>query len=509
MKKVILALCVTVGGLITQSFAQEVRLEGVAAKNFAGLKKGDESSYYTYYFKEKPDNPDSASLVINVYDQMLQMSGSTTLQLSRSAQVAGSAFNGHHLFFIFVDPVQKTRTMMLIDRMGPILKRKDETEIKADLLAVENFPVVHTVQMNDFLVIRPEKGKKQGYALEIFDMELEKRTSKSFLSDDALSVEDIGFDMERIYLLQKEKQHDGEVYSIRCVDVSSMNTLFTTELRMGPDFGTPGFINVTPMGITTAGTFHREDHSKQAGLFFAKLDLMGTVEKINYFPWEMLKNQMKSELLEDLAAGKKRILIEDVLVKPDNTGYTVIGELYNKSGGDGNTVFTITDYVLFHFAQPDGFVRLDKLEKTPKELSLTGAKASADAGELANWLYKRNFFTYRGKIDMPGKPLIVYQNDENSLSKGYYLSSDSINKEGITRVDIDREVAVEESRKHKNDKQIAAVNKYNLASTEKDIENFTNEQSYKFISPATNGRLIFYNYQYPNLVFGFFPVNVR
>jgi hypothetical protein len=178
--------------------------------------------------------------------------------------------------------------------------------------------------------------------------------------------------------------------------------------------------------------------------------------------WDSMKDQIQGEFSSALLGGKTKIMVEDVIQKKDG-GYMVICEQFKKANNSSMTGsgagamlgsspsssattgpevgFTVLDFVFFNFDATGNLLGIDVVAKDNKEAKVAGKIASGKGLEIANYMKKEGFFCYKEVIEVNGKQVIVYRNDEGFKSKLYFLEVGAKSTEGIPSIDMDRWVS--------------------------------------------------------------------
>jgi hypothetical protein len=174
-----------------------------------------------------------------------------------------------------------------------------------------------------------------------------------------------------------------------------------------------------------------------------------------------MKDQIQGEFSSALLGGKTKIMVEDVIQKKDG-GYMVICEQFKKAnnssltgsgagamlGGGGSSSssgpevgFTVLDFVFFQFDATGSLKGIDVVGKQNKEAKVSGKIASGKGLEIANFMLGKGFFCYKEIIEVNGKQVIVYRNDEGFKSKLYFLEVGAKSTDNIPSIDMDRWVS--------------------------------------------------------------------
>lgn len=517
--------------------AQEVTLEGLSARSFTGVKTINGEFYYTFYFGEKTENKGMANFVLAIYDQDLKPVKTTDIEISKNSQLAASAFNGKYFLFIFADLNKNKRTMVSLDKGGNIIKQNVEEDVRAALLVPENYPDIHGVNDEEFIVVRPEKDKKFGYEIERMDKEFNSKWKKSFFPEKGIwSVEDSRLTNNALYLLRKEKPNalmgDKYTYYVQGINTDNGDQLYSTALTNDDDGGFPNFIRVANDGTVATGGMYfnngKYDEKNSDGLFFALIAKDGSVSKFSKTSWKKVKDQIRGDFSSDLVGGKTKVLVEDIILKKDGN-YMIIAETWRKSNDADNTGsgtlrklggfgggssssssdskdkgFTVMDFALFNFDASGELTTIDKIEKTSKEAVIKGSLASESGLAMAQALHKRKFFCYRNTIEVDGIQYIMYKNDDGFKSKAYFLPVGATSSAGIGSIDIDKWVS-EGLNKVGQVTKWTGGNKYTIGNEDNTFGD-TNPELYKNIISAKPGYVLLYQFQNGKMTIWLQPV---
>ena len=522
MKSIILSFILLLStGLLA---AQEVTIEGLSARGFSGVKSINGEFYYTFYFGEKTDNKGMANFILALYDQNLKSVKNAEIEISKNSELAASAFNGQYFLFIFADLSKKKRTMVTLDKNGIIIKQNVEEDVRAALLTPDNYPEIHGISENEFVIVRPEKEKKFGYEIQRVDKNLNSKWTQSFFPEKGVwSVEDSKLSGDKLILLRKEKANallgDKHTYSVQSVNLETGEAVYSTALVNEDDGAYPDFIRVDDKGVVATGGMYfkdgKYDDKNSDGLFFALISPDGTISKFSKSSWKKVKDQIKGDFSSDLVGGRTKVLVEDIIQKKDGN-YMVIGETWRKSNSSDNTGsgslrklggigggsssssdskdkgFTLMDFAFFNFDAKGDLSSIDKVEKVTKEAVIKGSLAEEHGLAMAQNLYKRKFFCYRNTIEANNKQYIMFKNDDGFKCKAYFLPVGASSVTGIGSIDMDKWVSEGLNKLGKFSK-MAGGNKYTFGSSDNMFET-SNPELYKNIIPAKPGFVLLYQF---------------
>lgn len=503
---------------------EKVVIEGLSARGFSGVQSIGGKYYYTFYFGEKSQDKNMANFTLALYDADLKPLKTTSLEISKNSELAAASFSGKYFLFVFADVTKKTRTMFVLDREGNTVKTKIEEDVRRSLLVRENFPDVHIINEEEFLLVRAERDKKFGYEAERLDKDLNSKWVKSFFPDKGIwTVEDSHFMNGKLYLLRKEKPStltgDKYTYAVQALNAENGEIVYTTELKDEEDGGFPSFIRVAANGnVATGGMYFKNgkyDEKNSDGLFFTVVGADGSIVKTSKTPWKKVQDLVKGDFSSALVGGKTKVLVQDIVMKSDGS-YVIITETFRKSNNANNTGggtlrtlagasssssattgdesgFTVMDFALFRYDAAGELTGVDRIEKTNREAVIRGERSNDKGLELAQWLHtKKKFFTYRGVITHNGKQYIMYKNDDGMKSKAYFLPLDATSANGIGEIDMDKWVS-EGVNKLGRFSKVVGGNKYTFESTE-EFGAPSSPELYKNIIPAKPGYVLLYQF---------------
>ena len=450
--------------------AQEITLDMPNARGFSGVKSISEQIVFTTYFGEKTENKGMANFVLKLYDKELNEIKTTEIEVSKYSELASSAFTGKYFLFIFVDALKKTRTSVVLDSQGNEVKTSVEEDVRRALLVEENFPVIHVIGDEEFVLFRPMKEKKFGFEIERLNKDLETVWKESFIPETGVwTAVDSRVMNGNVYFLQEEnpsRSSDNYKFTIHCLSATDGTPVFeAVSLDNEGDGGAPAFIRVSEDGTVATGgmyfTKSKYDDKNSDGLFFARVSKIGQVISFTKNSWDSLKDQISGEFSSALLGGKTKMMVEDVIRKTDGS-FMVVCEQFKKannanmtgkgagavlgtsssSSATGPEVgFTVLDFVFFNFSAAGQLSSIDVVGKENKEARITGKVASEKGLAIANYMFGRGFFSYKEVIMHEGKQIIVYRNDDGFKSKLYFLEVGAKTTEGIPSVDMDRWVS--------------------------------------------------------------------
>ena len=469
MKKHLLTITLLLISIINVTNAQEITIESPGARGFSGVKSINGEIVFTTWFGEKTETKGMANFVLKLYDKDLKEIKSTEVEVTKFSELASSAFTGKYFLFIFVDALKKNRTMITLDASGNIIQKKSEEDVRRALLTAENFPIIHVLNQDEFILLRPMKEKKFGFEIERLDKDLNSKWVKSHIPEDGiLKVQDLKVTNNKLYILREQnpsRTSDNYVYSVQSFDVATGDQLYSADLKDGTDGGAPSFIRVAENGeVATGGMYFKGseyDDKNSDGVFFAIISPEGTITQFTKKTWDSMKDQISGEFSSALLGGKTKIMVEDVIKKKDGT-FMVITEQFKKAnnsnltgsgagamlGGGGSSTatgpeigFTVLDFVFFNFDATGKLTGIDVVGKINKEAKVSGKIASEKGLAIAQYMRERGFFCYKETIEHNGKQIIVFRNDDGIKSKAYFLPVGTKSTEGIGSVDMDRWVS--------------------------------------------------------------------
>lgn len=466
IKRTLLCLLIATQSILS---AQEVTIEAPNARGFSGVQNINGEIIFTTWFGEKTETKGMANFVLKLYDKDLKEIKTTEVEVTKFSEMASSSFTGKYFLFIFVDALKKTRTMVTLDAEGNVIQKKTEEDVRRALLTAENFPIIHVLNSEEFILLRPMKEKKFGFDIERLDKDLNSKWTKSHIPEDGIwKVQDSKVANNKLYLLREQnpsRSSDNYVFSVQCYDVESGDQNYSTDLENAGDGGAPAFIRVNSKDqVATGGMYFKGskyDDKNSDGLFFSLIGADGSISKFTKKSWDSLKDQISGEFSSALLGGKTKMMVEDVVQKLDGS-YMIISEQFKKAnnanmtgsgaaamlgGGSGSTAagpevgFTVLDFVFFNFDLNGDFTGVQVVEKTSKEARVSGRVASEKGLAIAQYMYSRGFFCYREVIEHDGKQVIVYRNDDGLKSKAYFLPIGEKSTASIASIDMDRWVS--------------------------------------------------------------------
>jgi hypothetical protein len=449
--------------------SQEITLEMPNSRGFSGVQSISNEIVFTTYFGEKTETKGMANFVLKLYDKDLNEIKTTDVEVTKFSELAASAFTGKYFLFIFVDAMKKNRTMVVLDNKGELVKTKMEEDVRRALLVEENFPIIHVLNDEEFILVRPMKEKKFGFEVERLNKNLESTWTQSFIPESGVySAVDSKLKGDKFYILREEnpsRSSDNYNFSVQCLSIEDGSNVYSIDLKEGDDGGAPAFIRVSDNGeVVTGGMYFKKskyDDKNSDGLFLARISPQGKMNAFTKKSWDSMKDQIQGEFSSALLGGKTKIMVEDVIQKKDG-GYMVICEQFKKAnnssltgsgagamlGGGGSSSssgpevgFTVLDFVFFQFDATGSLKGIDVVGKQNKEAKVSGKIASGKGLEIANFMLGKGFFCYKEIIEVNGKQVIVYRNDEGFKSKLYFLEVGAKSTDNIPSIDMDRWVS--------------------------------------------------------------------
>jgi hypothetical protein len=450
--------------IVVKAIAQETTLPIPTPRGFTGVRSIGNDIVYLSWFGEKSETKGMANFVLRLYNKNLEEIKTTEVEVSKFSELASSAFTGKYFMFIFVDGMKKTRTMVTLDAEGNVIQKQVEENVARFLSTPDNYPVIHPIDEDEFALVRPVKDKKFGFILERIDKDLVSKWTQNQIPEDAFwTVADSKVDGGKLYLLKEENPNRASDYfqfSVQAYGLEDGEQVFSTDLNSNEDGGAPAFIRVTPRGeVATGGMYFKKNKyndKNSEGIFMAVVGKDGELKTFSKRTWDSLKDKIQGEFSSALLGGKTKIMVEDV-VRKNEGGYVVITEQFKKannanftgsgaaailgsvgSSSNGPEIgFTVLDFVLFHYDDSGELTNIQVVSKQNKEARISGKVASDKGLAVANYMYGQGFFCYREVIQMNGKQIIAYRNDDGLKSKMYFLPLGSVSTEGIPEIDMD------------------------------------------------------------------------
>lgn len=512
--------------------AQEITIESPNSRGFSGVKSINGEIVFTTWFGEKTETKGMANFVLKLYDKDLKEIKTTDIEVTKFSEMASSAFTGKYFMFIFVDALKKTRTTVTLDATGELVQKKVEEDVRRALLTEENFPIIHVLNEEEFILLRPMKEKKFGFEIERLDKDLNSKWTKSHIPESGIwKAQDSKVSNGKLYLLREEnptRYSDNYVYSVQCFNVEDGEEVYSTDLVNEDDGGAPAFIRVTASGAVITGGMYfkgsKYDDKNSDGLFFTLISGEGEIKQFTKKTWKSMKDQIAGEFSSALLGGKTKIMVEDVIKKNDGT-YMVICEQFKKannanltgsgagallgSGGGssaaGEIGFTVLDFVFFNFDATGNLSSIDVVEKQNKEARVSGKIASEKGLAIAQYMYGRGFFCYKELIEKDGKQIIVYRNDDGFKSKAYFLPLGEKSTENIPNIDMDRWVSEKLNKLGKFAKATGA-DQYSFNSDSNASDTYA---LYKNITAFKPGFMLLHDFNQKGLKIWLEPVPVK
>ena len=462
--KFLLAVCCILSSVF-YSIGQETTLAIPTPRGFTGVRSIGNEIVYLSWFGEKTESKGMANFIIRIYNNKLEEIKTAEVEVSKFSELASSAFTGKYFMFIFVDGLKKTRTMVTLDAAGNVIQKQVEEDVARFLSTPENYPVIHPINDEEFVLVRPVKDKKFGYILERIDKDLKSKWTQNQIPEDAFwTVADSKVEGGKLYLLKEEnpnRSSDNFQFSVQAYDIENGEQAYSTDLNSGEDGGAPAFIRITPRGeVATGGMYFKKNKyndKNSEGIFMAIISKEGELKTFSQRTWDSIKDKIQGEFSSALLGGKTKIMVEDI-VRKNEGGYVVITEQFKKannanltgsgaaamlgSGGGSSSNgpeigFTVLDFVLFHYDDSGDLTNIQVVPKLNKEARVSGKIASEKGLAIANYMYNQGFFCYREVIQKDGKQIIAFRNDDGLKSKMYFLPLGSVSTEGLPEIDMD------------------------------------------------------------------------
>jgi len=418
--------------------SQTVTLNNVSSKGFDGVKSIPGKIYYTFYFGEKSETKGMGNFILELYDMDLKKINTATIELSKNSKLAGSCFSGQYFLFVFTDMNDKKLTMVTLDETGKVIQKKEQDDVKRALLSPDNYANLLAADNDEFIVIRPLKEKKLGYAIERMDKDLNTKWSNEFAPEkgeyDALTSK---FSNGKIFVLRHNKlsaMGNGFENTVFCYDGATGTEVYNYKIYDGEVSGFPSVIDVDDQGnLFTGGMYFKGtkfDETNSDGLFFLSLDAKGNKVAYSATPWKTVADKIKGDNTSALFGGKTKVLVENIIPKKDGS-YTIIAETFRKSNNSAMTGgsmgmlglaskspttsephesqigFTIMDFVLFNFDKSGALADITKINKPDKGIIITGKATEYNGLKLALFMNKSKMFCYRYILEYNDKQYIV------------------------------------------------------------------------------------------------------
>jgi hypothetical protein len=335
--KFLLAVCCILSSVF-YSIGQETTLAIPTPRGFTGVRSIGNEIVYLSWFGEKTESKGMANFIIRIYNNKLEEIKTAEVEVSKFSELASSAFTGKYFMFIFVDGLKKTRTMVTLDAAGNIIQKQVEEDVARFLSTPENYPVIHPINDEEFVLVRPVKDKKFGYILERIDKDLKSKWTQNQIPEDAFwTVADSKVEGGKLYLLKEEnpnRSSDNFQFSVQAYDIENGEQAYSTDLNSGEDGGAPAFIRITPRGeVATGGMYFKKNKyndKNSEGIFMAIISKEGELKTFSQRTWDSIKDKIQGEFSSALLGGKTKIMVEDI-VRKNEGGYVVITEQFKKA----------------------------------------------------------------------------------------------------------------------------------------------------------------------------------
>lgn len=502
--------------------AQSVSLTDIDSRGYNGVKSIPGKAFYFFHFGEKSATKGMANFTLELYDQSLNKISSIPIELSKSSELAGNCFNGQYFLFVFTDISHKTLSMITLDEKGAIVKKSVQEDVKRSLLDPDYYENILPAGDEDFVMVQPVREKKTGYAITRLDKDLQVKWTKEFTPETgSYEAMDCKTANGKVYVLRKDQKHAvGHSFEtgIFCYDLATGNDVYSYKLYDGVFSCYPTVMDVDDQGnLTTGGMYFNGttfDEANSDGLFFLALDPTGQKGKYRITPWTKVQSKMNGEFSSTLFGGKTKVLVEDIVGKPDGT-YTIIAETFRKSnnanltgngalrmamggkpqtsGSEHEVGFTIMDFILFNYDKEGNLATLTKIEKPTRDIIIRGKMAQENGLSIALFMQEANMFCYRYIIEHNGKQYIVFKNNDGAKTKAYFMPLDATSTKGLAEIDLNKNIS------EGTNKLMKAGAMMNGDATIYDTGDFgtlkEDPEKWKNIVPGKPGSMLIYNYQ--------------
>lgn len=426
MKKTILTFILT-GAATAASFAQEIILDSVDARGFAGVQAIQQNIFYSTAYAVKTSRKDSFDIKLVQLNPNMQTIFDARLRVKDGIEL-GAYCNGDLGSLLFLNNrSKKTRTIVLIDRMGNVMKKKTEEGLAAADFLPENAPKIFPAMSEGFIVLSAVNGKQKGYEFKALDKDLNTKWKKAFVPEKGswtvLSAKAI---MDRVMLVRKWEHDDASIYSIQTIQVMQGDAEPTPDMIDGEDAFRFSTINEHEGNMTTVcGLYYKgvKLKTEEGGIFLAPLDPSGHSMRTIKIPFSKLYEHNKVEAVRLLAQGKLRVQPVDAMHNMEG-GYTVVLECYRQAADEEikdatkkGTGYVSTDFIFLRLNEEGEVTGVDQASKPSRIAIVANKPATFSDAQVADWLLGQNFFCYRGMTQAGNKNYVYYKSYKDEYPK--------------------------------------------------------------------------------------------
>lgn len=491
MKKVFFTLIALQLSII--AVAQEAIIQNMT-RGFQGVFTAQDGNlYYTYHIKDKENSKDKAVLEVYSFNQELMPKDTSSIEISKSATVLSSALNMDTYLFILADQSKKSITTLAYHIKNGIIKNTSQQNLSSAYFDIDHFISVSPAMPEGFLIVSEEHGKKNGYKIEALDREMNIKWSKSYMPEKGdWSIVRSYPNMERLSVLRKEQNGNKYSYTMQGIQGDMGDEMFSSDLNDSEDDVVITGIN-THMELTSlAGLYYKNGKTdkKPEGIFFRLLGPAGDPMKNVKIPMSEISEKVGGHTGANIATGAYKMYPLDISRSPG--GYLGVAELYTGESISGNEKsYTVMDFVLFHMNDVpadviDTNIRIESREKGYRQAIIKGDVSDKSDLEIAGWLYRNNFFSYRS-IYLEAQPRVLYRGDDTVGSRLYSLMlGDTVKKESPAEL-------IHRGELKKNAKEDGKY--YFDVSKPMEMNRFL----YRDIIPKRENQALYYEYESPKL----------
>jgi hypothetical protein len=241
-----------------------------------------------------------------------------------------------------------------------------------------------------------------------------------------------------------------------------------------------------------AGLYYKNGKTdkKPEGVFFRLLGPAGDPMKNVKIPISEISQKVGGHTGANIASGAYKMYPLDISRSPG--GYLGVAELYTGESISGTEKsYTVMDFVLFHMNDVpadviDTNIRIESREKGYRQAIIKGDVSDKNDLEIAGWLYRNNFFSYRS-IYLDAQPRVLYRGDDTMGSRLYSLMlGDTVMKESPAEL-------IHRGEPKKNVKEDGKY--YFDVSRPMEMNRFL----YRDIIPKRENQALYYEYENPKL----------
>lgn len=429
------------------AYAQERMIPDVNHRALPGINSlGERPMYYTYYYaNQQRHDKNKVQVVVETFNDTLGVVNRVTLEIDKTADVAAVAFNDRYTFLTLVDPTRKSRTYMLVDREGEVVKKQSEDNIKEALLP-ENYPIAYTATPEEFTVVIPASTQTGGFTIKALDDELKEKWAKNFAPKAGTAkVEQMMVQGPMLIVLQKEltgvAPEDKTIYTIQAVEMTSGIPMFYTSLT--DSFNSlfyPTFMT-TDMGRVNVGGVYYKDGKfgdrNSDGIFYSVIGGGGDIQAQGEIPWDSIAATAKGKEVVSLASGKSIFLPRGIVSLPPEQSViiaeTVIPSINSTTQ---SSVLKSGDLTMMLIGREGKLEKVSTLKTAPQEI--TTIKPVTTLADAVGFVNSGNTLVYQGSYAAGANPVpyIVYTDKLKDTTRLFFRSLDSSANNNISSIPI-------------------------------------------------------------------------